>query len=175
MPIAPETPLVVMGVSGAGKSSIGSLLAGRMGAIFLDADDLHSEDARAKMHAGTPLTDEDRTPWLARVGARIAQGAPAGERLVVACSALRRRYRDALRSAVGGDVAFVWLDGDAQLLTRRLAMREGHFMPPSLLESQLATLEPLEADELGFSVSIAHTPGEIVDAILEHLRPPLAR
>jgi gluconokinase len=151
--------VVVMGVSGAGKSTIGAALADRVGAVFRDADDLHPAANIAKMTAGIPLADEDRGPWLDAVGVALAGHA----RAVVACSALRRIYRDRLRSTVPGAV-FVHLDGDLDDLTARMGSREGHFMPVTLLASQLALLEPLEADELGGTVSIRPPLSEVVDA-----------
>jgi len=154
-----------MGVSGAGKSVVGRALAERIGGVFADADDLHSDEARAKMSAGTALTDEDRAPWLARVGERLATESDAGRRAVMACSALRRRYRDTIRSTVGGEVVFVLLDGSAELIAKRMAARTGHFMPSALLDSQLATLERLEPDENGLVVPIENAPEMIVDRI----------
>lgn len=142
-------PIVVMGVSGCGKTSVGALLASELGRPFLDADDLHAPAAVDKMAAGIPLDDEDRRPWLDRVGARLADD----ERLVVACSALKRSYRDRLRSAAR-DVYFLHLTGTPVLLRRRTMTRSGHFMPPSLLESQLAALDPLGADERGAVIDV---------------------
>lgn len=162
---APEAPIVVMGVSGAGKSVIGDALAQRLGGVFVDADDLHSDEARAKMSAGTPLTDDDRAPWLVRVGERLVTESEGGRRPVIACSALRRRYRDTIRATGGGDVVFVLLDGSADVIGARMAARSGHFMPTALLDSQLATLERLEPDENGLVVSIENTPEAIVEGI----------
>jgi carbohydrate kinase (thermoresistant glucokinase family) len=155
-----DGPLVcVMGVSAAGKSTVGSALAEVLGVTFVDADDLHSDANRTKMASGVALTDDDRGPWLDAVGARFAAARPAG--LVVACSALRRDYRDRIR-AVAPDVVFVHLDGSRELLAARAAARTDHFMPPALLESQLATLEPLEADEAGLVVDVAVPPADLV-------------
>jgi gluconokinase len=153
-------PIVVMGVSGCGKSTIASALAAEIGGVYIDADDLHPVSNVAKMADGIPLTDEDRMPWLALVADAIAAETAARRLPVVACSALRRRYRDVLRAA-GGDVFFVHLDGPAELLASRMSTREEHFMPTTLLASQLATLEPLQADEHGAVVSI--------DAPVEHI------
>ncbi|BDZ44703.1 gluconokinase [Naasia aerilata] len=161
--------LVVMGVSGCGKSTVGELLAQELQVDFLDADDLHTPEHKAKMHAGIPLTDADRRPWLATVGAAMKAETDAGRSVVVACSALRRIYRDALREAAAGPVFFVHLHGSRELLESRLGRREGHFMPPTLLDSQLATLEPLEPDEAGVVVDIALSPQAAVDAAVAAL------
>lgn len=146
-------PLVVMGVSGSGKSTIAIALATELGGAFIDADDLHPAANVAKMSTGIPLTDDDRMPWLRVVGEAMAAETARGQLAVVACSALRRRYRDMLREA-GGEVFFVQLDGPPELLAARITARTDHFMPPALLASQLALLEPLEADEPGAVVSI---------------------
>ncbi|TDN91725.1 gluconokinase [Microbacterium sp. BK668] len=155
--------LVVMGVSGSGKSTVAALVAERAGATFIDADDLHPRSNVDKMAAGIPLTDEDRMPWLREVGDVIARH--AGERVVVACSALKRAYRDAIRERAGR-VLFAQLDGARDLLAERMGGRGHHFMPLTLLDSQLATLEPLEDDEHGLRVDIARSPDAIADAIL---------
>ena len=134
--------IVIAGVSGSGKSTVGRHVAGRMGAEFLDADDFHPPENVAKMRSGTPLTDEDRAGWLARLGEELA----AREAVVMACSALKRKYRDQLRAAAPG-LRFVLLNADAEEIRRRMELRtarEGHFMPPGLLDSQLATLEVAE-------------------------------
>lgn len=154
-------PLVVMGVSGCGKSTVALALAAELGGVYIDADDLHPAENVAKMAAGIPLTDEDRMPWLRLVAEAMAAQSSEGRLAVVACSALRRRYRDMLRGA-GGDVFFVHLDGPPELLAARMSAREEHFMPPALLASQLATLEPLEADEHGAVVSIDASVERIV-------------
>jgi gluconokinase len=133
--------IVVMGASGAGKTTVGSALAFSLGWEFLDADSLHAADAIAQMVAGVPLTDADREPWLRRVHTAMTAAARAGRDLVVACSALRERYRRVLESGVGR-LAWIFLMADATLLHQRLAKRTGHFMPESLVDSQLATLEP---------------------------------
>jgi gluconokinase len=138
--------LVVMGVSGCGKSAVADSVAKRLGLLAVDGDDLHAPASVAKMRAGQPLTDEDRWPWLDRVGATLgdAVASPAGT--VVACSALRRAYRDRLRAACPG-LRFVFLDGDAAIIASRMAARRDHYMPPSLLASQLQTLERPGSDE----------------------------
>ncbi|WP_454043387.1 gluconokinase [Cellulosimicrobium sp. Marseille-Q8652] len=155
--------VVVMGVAGCGKSTVGSLLAARLGLRFVDADDLHPPANVTKMTAGTPLTDDDRLPWLDRVADVMRAGADAGTPVVVACSALRRPYRDALRR--GGDLAFVHLHGDRDLLAGRIAARADHFMPSTLLDSQLAALEPVADDETGLVVDVAQAPARIVDLV----------
>lgn len=160
--------VVVMGVSAAGKSSVGSALAVRLGVEFADADDLHSSANRAKMAAGIPLTDDDRGPWLDSVGRVLADASSGG--LVIACSALRRIYRDRIRQ-IAPDTFFVYLDGDPLLLAERASSRTGHFMPASLLASQLATLEPLAADELGVRIDVADS----VDALAERSAVAVAR
>ena len=130
--------IVVMGVSGSGKTTVGVRLAEALGAEFIDGDDLHTDAARAKMKSGHPLTDEDRWPWLDRIGAELAQG----ERTVVACSALRRAYRDRLRAAAGPKLRFVYLEATPEEMRARVAGRIGHYMPASLVDSQFAALEP---------------------------------
>lgn len=162
----PRPLVVVMGVSAAGKSTAGRLLAERLGTDYLDADDLHPTSNRAKMSAGTPLTDEDRMPWLDRVGDELAARSTSGA--VIACSALRRIYRDRIRARVPG-VVFVHLHGSDELLAERAAARTDHFMPPSLLQSQLDTLEPLTPDEFGLTVDVAPPPDTIARAAVEWL------
>lgn len=142
--------VVVMGVSGCGKSTVGRLLAARLGLPYIEGDELHPAENVARMAAGTPLTDDDRLPWLQRVGERLS-AEPRGA--VVACSALRRRYRDRLREQAPG-LRLVFLYGPAQLLAGRLAARQGHYMPASLLPSQLQALEPPQADEQALALDI---------------------
>ena len=155
--------IIVMGVSGCGKTTIGDLVARELGVPFLDGDSLHPVENVAKMAAGTPLTDEDRWPWLATVGRELANAGPGG--LVLACSALRRSYRDAIREQAP-DTVFLHLHGSKEVLRERTEGRSGHFMPPALLESQLATLEPLEADEAGIVVDIAAPVDQVVTEAL---------
>jgi gluconokinase len=154
-----------MGVSGTGKTTIGMGLAERLGSPFIDADDLHDEPSKAKMALGTALTDQDRAPWLARVGQAIQQQVELGVSPVVACSALKAKYRDHMRSFAPA-VVFVHLDGDASLISQRLSNRTHEYMPSTLLSSQIDALEPLGADEHGIRIDVALTPGAIVDRII---------
>lgn len=159
-------PIVVMGVSGSGKSTVAAALAARVGGTFLDADDFHPPANVAKMRAGTPLTDEDRMPWLERVAEAMVAAERRDGTAVVACSALRRTYRDSIRR-VSPDAFFVQLDGSPALLAERIGARADHFMPASLLASQLAVLEPLEDDEHGALVPIDGAPADVVAAAYE--------
>jgi carbohydrate kinase (thermoresistant glucokinase family) len=140
--------IVVMGVSGCGKSTVASALARELGLEMIDGDDLHLPESVAKMRAGIALEDADRWPWLDRIGAYLAAGAPGSraQGRVVACSALKRAYRDRIRR-LAAPVQFVFLNGDAELIARRLALRTGHYMQPELLTSQFRTLEVPAADE----------------------------
>ncbi|MGW0564247.1 gluconokinase [Streptomyces sp. NPDC003016] len=148
--------IVVMGVSGSGKTTVGQAIAQRLAVPYAEADDFHSPQNVAKMRAGVPLDDEDRRPWLDAIATWLAEHAGRGG--VVTCSALKRRYRDRL-AAVSSEVFFLHLDGSAELIAGRLARREDHFMPTSLLRSQIDALEPLEPDEPGAAVPIDGTPG----------------
>lgn len=156
--------IVVMGPSGSGKSLIGAALAQQLACAFVDADDLHPAQNVAKMAGGVPLDDEDRMPWLDRVGAVLHE---AEDGIVVACSALARRYRDRIRLVAPG-VVFVELRVDAAELERRMR-RRSHFMPPALLASQLDALEHLGEDEPGFAVDGSLPPAELVRAVAERL------
>ena len=160
--------LIVMGVSGSGKSTIGEMLAERLGWTFEDGDRFHPASNVAKMSAGHPLTDEDRRPWLQAIANEIDRVCKAGERAVIACSALKRAYRDIL---VHGrdDVRIIFLDGTQDLIAARLAARKGHFMPPGLLASQFRTLEPPAGDENPVTVSIDAAVETIVDDIVRQL------
>jgi carbohydrate kinase (thermoresistant glucokinase family) len=162
----PPPLVVIMGVSGAGKSTIAELLAEHLDLPYVDADDLHPRSNVDKMAAGVPLTDDDRWPWLALVGDALAAASATG--LVIACSALKRAYRDAIRARAPG-AQFVLLDGSRELLRDRLAKRAGHFMPLSLLDSQLATLEHLGVDETGMTVDVDQSPEMIVETITGRL------
>lgn len=156
-------PVVVMGVSAAGKSSVARALADRLGVRFVDADDLHPRSNLDKMASGIPLDDDDRRPWLDAVADVLTRD---GRGVVVACSALRRAYRDRLRDSAP-DVVFVLLSGSPELLAARAAGRTGHFMPPALLASQLATLEPLFDDEDGVTIDIDASVDTIAQAAHE--------
>jgi len=161
--------IIVMGVSGSGKSTIGALLAERLGWPFADADGFHPPENVAKMAAGTPLTDADRWPWLDAIAAHIDAARKAGQPVVVACSALRRAYRDRLRAG-HGDLLFLHLSGAPEVIAARQAARQGHFMPPSLMASQFATLEDTVAEPDAVTVSVKASPHEVVEAALAHLR-----
>jgi gluconokinase len=158
--------VVVMGVSGSGKSTVAGLIAERLGWEFAEGDDFHPPENVEKMERGDPLVDEDRWPWLEKLAAWTHERDVAGESTVVTCSALRKVYRDILRQ--GGSTFYVHLVGDKSLLLERMESRE-HFMPPSLLESQLDTLEPLEPDELGMSQDVANPPQRIANVVAAQL------
>ncbi len=138
--------LVVMGVSGSGKTVVGTAIAHALGIAFFDGDDLHSPEARAKMTAGIPLNDEDRAPWLDRIGALLADAGAHPDGVVVACSALRRAYRDRLRATAGPSLRFLFLKGDKAQMRERVAQRKNHYMPASLIDSQFAALESPEGE-----------------------------
>jgi gluconokinase len=153
------SPIVVMGVSGSGKSTVGAALAQRLRVPFADADDFHPPANIAKMTAGQALDDDDRYPWLEAIGQWLAQHGEGG---VMSCSALKRKYRDQLRRHCP-DVEFLHLAGTPEVIGRRQASRPGHFMPASLLASQFATLEPLEPDERGTAIDVDQDIDSIVD------------
>jgi gluconokinase len=161
--------LVVMGVSGSGKSTIADALAKELGWRYEDGDKLHPAGNVAKMRAGHPLTDEDRRPWLQAIADEIDRSCKRGERVVIACSALKRAYRDTLVHR-RNDVRIVFLDGTEALISARLAARKGHFMPPELLASQFKTLEPPTVDERPMTVSVDATVEAIVDDIIRQLK-----
>jgi gluconokinase len=163
------TTIVVMGVSGSGKSTVAAGLVDRLGWEFAEGDDFHPPANVAKMRNGVPLDDDDRWPWLRTLAAWIGEHEQAGKSAVVTCSALKRSYRDLLRDG-HPSVWFAHVTADAEQIRDRVQRRTGHYMPPSLLDSQLATLEPLQDDEPGASVSGAGQPDEVVDALLATLR-----
>lgn len=158
---------MVMGVQGAGKSTIGTLLAARLGVDFVDGDRLHSDENIAKMAAGIALTDAERLPWLQEVGRVLRSGSSDG--IVVVCSALKRDYRDLIREFVP-DLFVVDPEGPMELVAERISARHHEYMPPGLLQSQYDTLEPRAADESGVTIDIRKTPPELIDAIVEALQ-----
>lgn len=160
------TAYVVMGVSGCGKSTVGKLIAEALNARYAEGDSFHPPANVEKMRGGQPLDDDDRAPWLAAMAAAIRDWNTKGETVVLACSALKRRYRDVLRS--GGDVRFIHLAGDKALIAARLAARTGHYMPPTLLDSQFATLEPPDDDE-AITVSVDGSAEMIAQRALERI------
>ncbi|HET7586702.1 MAG TPA: gluconokinase [Gammaproteobacteria bacterium] len=160
--------IVLMGVSGSGKTTVGAMLAGRLGCEFADADDFHSAANIEKMHRGLPLDDADRLPWLEAIAAQIDAWHADGQCGVVTCSALKRSYRDVI---IGdrADVQLVYLRGEQELITRRMIARQGHFMPVDLLASQFAVLEEPAPEERAITVSIGMPPAAIVSQIVEEL------
>jgi gluconokinase len=161
--------IVVMGVSGCGKSTVGRGIAKALGLPFVEGDELHPPRNVELMAAGTPLTDADRHDWLQQVGSQLAAAAAPGVGVVVSCSALKRIYRDQLRSSAP-DVRFVFLTGPPELLHQRMHERTGHYMPASLLQSQLATLEPPGVDEAPVTIDIQQPPAEIVAQAVRELQ-----
>lgn len=159
--------VIVFGVSGAGKTTIGKLLAEQLGWQFYEADDFHPRANIEKMHSGRPLTDEDRWPWLERLRQQIPRSLAAKENAVLACSALKRAYRERLR--VSDDVKFVFLRGDYGLIENQLRHRRGHFMNPALLKSQFADLEEPAAGEDVLTIELGRTPQELVEEIKRKL------
>jgi gluconokinase len=155
--------VTIFGVSGAGKTTIGKLLARELGWRFIEADDFHPSANVEKMRSGHPLTDNDRWPWLDSLHNRIEQSVSTGENAVLACSALKRTYRDRLR--VGDEVTFVFLHGDSALIEKQLRSRHGHFMNPELLQSQFDDLEEPQPDENVLTIELGRTPEEIVRRI----------
>ncbi|MCB1487112.1 MAG: gluconokinase [Bauldia sp.] len=160
------TAIVVMGVAGSGKTVIGEALAERLGLPMLEGDSFHPEANVRKMSSGVPLTDDDRWPWLDAIGKAIGE-TPGG--VIAACSALKRAYRDRLTAAAGRPLLFLFLDGSREVLASRIGNRKGHFMPPGLLDSQLATLEPPGPDELTIRVDVAPPVAEVVAEALTAL------
>jgi gluconokinase len=162
--------IVVMGVSGAGKSTVGRLVAARLDCPFRDADSFHPAANIEKMSRGEPLTDDDRWPWLRAIADWIAEHRAAGTTCVATCSALKRRYRDLLTGGQRADVRLVYLKGGFDLIAARLAARKGHFMPPALLRSQFDALEEPAADEHAVMAPIDAAPEEIAADIVGALR-----
>ena len=169
----PHHALIVMGVSGSGKSTIAAALAERLQWTFRDGDSFHPASNVAKMSAGQPLTDEDRWPWLQAIADEIARTIQDGGRLIVACSALKRVYRSKL-TGERDDVTFVYLDGSRELILSRLGARKDHFMPTTLLDSQFVTLEPPAPDENAITVPIDGDVGSIVSDITGKLAPDMS-
>lgn len=163
---AQQPVLVIMGVSGSGKSTVAGVLAGRLGWDLAEGDDLHPEANVAKMQAGHALSDEDRWPWLDIIADWIRERTAAGKPGIITCSALKKRYRDVLR---GENVVFVFLQGSKDKISDRLASRHGHFMPASLLESQFDALEEPAEDENYISLCVSASPSEEADEIIEKL------
>ena len=159
--------IIVMGVSGSGKSTVGEKLAEALHLPFLEGDSLHPKSNVDKMASGIPLQDEDRWPWLDKIGERMAT---AEQRLIVSCSSLKKSYRDRLRAAVGGQLAFVFLDGSFEVLHEHMGHRTGHFMPVTMLESQLATLESPVGEPLVFRADVVDPIEKIVAESLEWFR-----
>jgi gluconokinase len=166
--VTPQPIVVVMGVTASGKTTIGHLLAERLGVAYAEADSFHPPANVAKMASGQALDDDDRYPWLVAIAAWIQARVCAGEGGVVSCSALKRRYRDLLREAYAG-VWFLHLDATRALIIERMADRRGHFMPVSLVDSQFQTLEPLSPDEAGTVVSASVPPEETAQIALARL------
>ena len=167
--VAGVSAIVVMGVSGAGKSTVGRLIAARLDCPFRDADSFHPKANIEKMSRGEPLTDADRWPWLNAIAAWIAEHRAAGTTCVVTCSALKRVYRDIVTDRQRADVRLVYLKGGFDLIAARLASRTDHFMPPALLKSQFDTLQEPRADERAITAQIDATPEEIAAAVVGQL------
>ncbi len=165
---ARTTTVIVMGVSGSGKSTVAADLVDQLGWTFAEGDDFHPRANVEKMRSGTPLNDDDRWPWLDTIASWIGEREVAGENSVVTCSALKHVYRDVLRRG-HESVWFVHVTASAELIQERLAKRKGHYMPASLLDSQLATLEPLGPGEPGITVSAAGSPHELASVVLAAL------
>ncbi|WP_246731484.1 gluconokinase [Methylocapsa sp. S129] len=169
LPSGPRFTLIVMGVSGSGKTTVGVAIAKARSIAFFDGDDLHSPEARAKMTAGIPLTDEDRAPWLERIAHVLADAAAHPDGAIIACSALRRIYRDRLRAVVGPSLRFLFLKGDKALMGARVAARKGHYMPASLIDSQFAALESPEGEGDVVTIPADADLSAVLDETIERL------
>jgi len=169
-PLSEPMAYVIMGVSGCGKSSVGEAIARHLDLAFLEGDALHPDENVAKMSQGIPLTDDDRFPWLDKIGAEIGAAVIAGQGIVISCSALKKIYRDRLRAFAEGRLTFVFLRGSEALLTSRMAARTGHFMPVSLLKSQLATLEDPSGEEGVLTVDVGGTSADVIEKALDGLK-----
>lgn len=170
------THLVVMGVSGSGKTTVAEGVVERTGWVLAEADTFHPQANIDKMASGTPLSDEDRWPWLRDLAAWMAGHGTKGESTVITCSALKRVYRDVLREDVAAlegahRVVFAHLGGSAEVIAQRLEGRQGHFMPASLLQSQIDTLEDLDPDEDGVRLDLTATPTELIDQVMQSVAP----
>lgn len=161
--------LVLMGVSGSGKSTVAGILAGALKWDLQEGDDLHPQSNVEKMSSGEPLTDEDRWPWLETIAEWIREHTENEEPGIITCSALKRRYRDVLAEGSGSDVVFVHLAGTKERLSGRLNARMDHFMPSSLLDTQLSTLEPIESDENAIVVDVGPKPAKVAENIIGEL------
>lgn len=168
-PVSKPLVAVIMGVSGSGKSSVGKRLASRFDAEFVEGDDLHPKANVEKMARGHPLNDDDRRPWLDKIGETLKAASGEGRSVIVSCSALKKAYRDRLRAAAGDGLIFIHLAGDYDLLDRRMKARSDHFMPASLLESQFDTLEDPAGEEGVVVVSVEGTRDEVVARAIEKL------
>ncbi|MFD1213212.1 gluconokinase [Arthrobacter sp. GCM10027362] len=164
-------PMIVMGVSGSGKTTLGTRLGEALGVPFIDSDDLHPAANKEKMRAGQPLNDDDRRPWLHLIGAYIKERTAAEETAIVACSALKRSYRDLLRRHAP-DLVFIHLTGHRDTIAERLGQRRHEYMPATLLDSQLHTLEPLHPDETSVVIDVSGTPQAMVIQVLSELQSP---
>jgi gluconokinase len=161
--------VIAMGVSSSGKTTVGELIAERLGVPFIEGDNYHPPKNIEKMSAGTPLTDEDRWPWLDAIGKAMHEAAERDGIAVGACSALKRAYRDRLVKAAGEPIVFIYLDGSFEAIDARMKARKNHFMPESLLRSQFATLEPPGQDENAIDLPIAKTPEEVTAVAMDRL------
>ena len=168
-PLTRPVRVVLMGVSGCGKSTVGASLASHLGWRFMEGDSLHPPENVAKMAAGQPLDDQDRAGWLGTLAEQLAQARAAGQGLVVSCSALKRAYRDRLRAG-DADTLFVHLDGSRDVIAARLAARQHLYMPPSLLDSQFGALQVPDPDEAALSLSVQLPPDQLIQAIAQHLQ-----